>query len=344
MRRTTFQLVVVVLTGVAFVATAVSGLVLFAPAKLLPVFSGSLGQWRTIHEWGAVALVATVVAHVVLHRRRFGRLLVMLWTPADRAPRGAAGDRGGGARAAATDGQAAAGGGQAAPDGQAAAPDGQAADELGGERSLRVSRRWFLVAGAGAAVAAIAALVFKSGMRGIGAGSSGPLAGFPVLDIEGPPDRAAADWVVEVDGLVDTPLHLDRSAWLALPRTQETRTFHCVEGWSVDHLGWEGVRVSDLLSKAGLQPDARFVTFHAYSGRYTDSLSLVEAQAPETLLADVLDAAPLPAAHGGPLRLVIPSQLGYKNVKWVVRVEVTAQRAIGYWEATGGYASEAPVS
>ena len=80
------------------------------------------------------------------------------------------------------------------------------------------------------------------------------------------------------------------------------------------------------------------------AARYTDSLSLVEAQAPETLLADVLDAAPLPAAHGGPLRLVIPSQLGYKNVKWVVRVEVTAQRAIGYWEATGGYASEAPVS
>ena len=320
MRRTTFQLVVVVLAGVAFVATAVSGLVLFAPARLLPVFSGSLGQWRTIHEWGAAALVATVVVHVVLHRRRLGQLLVLLWTPVDRAARAAAG-------------------GQAAD-----TPDGRVADAPGGERSLRVSRRWFLVVGAGAAVAAVAALVFKSGGRGIGSGSSGPLAGFPVLDIEGPPDRAAADWVVEVDGLVDTPLRLDRSAWLALPRTQETRTFHCVEGWSVDHLGWEGVRVSDLLSKAGLQPDARFVTFHAYSGRYTDSLSLVEAQAPETLLADVLDAAPLPAAHGGPLRLVIPSQLGYKNVKWVVRVEVTAQRAIGYWEATGGYASEAPVS
>ena len=89
MRRTTFQLVVVVLTGVAFVATAVSGLVLFAPAKLLPVFSGSLGQWRTIHEWGAAALVATVVAHVVLHRRRFGRLLVMLCRPRPTARRAA---------------------------------------------------------------------------------------------------------------------------------------------------------------------------------------------------------------------------------------------------------------
>jgi DMSO/TMAO reductase YedYZ molybdopterin-dependent catalytic subunit len=307
MRRTTIQLVVVVLATAAFVATAVSGLVLFAPAKLLPVFSGSLGQWRTVHEWSAVALVVAVVAHVVLHRRRFAQLLAMLWAPAD----------------------------------------GQAADAPGGERSMRLNRRWFLVLGAGAAVAAVAAVGLKLGgssRSGSGSDSSGLLAGFPVLDVEGPPDRAAADWIVEVDGLVDTPLRLDRSAWLALPRTQETRTFHCVEGWSVDHLGWEGVRVSELLDRAGLQAGARFVTFHAYSGRYTDSLSLVEAQAPETLLADALDAAPLPAAHGGPLRLVIPSQLGYKNVKWVVRVEVTAQRAIGYWEATGGYASEAPVS
>jgi DMSO/TMAO reductase YedYZ molybdopterin-dependent catalytic subunit len=323
MRRTTFQLVVVVLATAAFVATAVSGLVLFAPAKLLPVFSGSLGRWRTVHEWGAAALVVAVVAHVALHRRRFAQLLAMLWTPADGAPR-----RGAAVRS----------------DGVAAAPGDAAVAEGGGERSMRLNRRWFLVLGAGAAVAAVAAVGLKlGGSSRSGSGSSGLLADFPVLDVEGPPDRAAADWVVEVDGLVDTPLRLDRSAWLALPRTQETRTFHCVEGWSVDHLGWEGVRVGELLSRAGLQAGARFVTFHAYSGRYTDSLSLAEAQAPETLLADTVDAAPLPAAHGGPLRLVIPSQLGYKNVKWVVRVEVTAQRAIGYWEATGGYASEAPV-
>ncbi len=320
MRRTTFQLAIVVLAAAAFVATAVSGLVLFSPAKLLPDFGGSLGQWRTIHEWGAVALVAAVVAHVVLHRRRFAQLLATLWAPADGAPR----------EGGATDADAAA--------------DGPAAEAPGGERSMRLNRRWFLVLGGGAVAAAVAALLLRSGgSRGSGSGS-GLLADFPVLDIEGPPDRSAADWVVVVDGLVDTPLRLERSAWLTLPRTQETRTFHCVEGWSVDHLGWEGVRVSELLSRAGLQSGARFVTFHASGGRYTDSLSLVEAQAPETLLADSLDAAPLPAAHGGPLRLVIPSQLGYKNVKWVVRLEVTAQRALGYWEANGGYASEAPVS
>ena len=306
MRRVTVQLVTVVVAAVAFVATTVSGLVLFAPGRLLPVLGSSLHEWRAIHEWGAVVLAAAVVVHVVVHRRRFAQLLDALWRPAE-SPR---------ARVA------------------AAAPR---------ERSMRLNRRWFMFLSAGAVVAALAALGLKFGTSRRGGSGSGLLADFPVLDVEGPPRATAAGWVVEVDGLVDTRLRLDRTAWLALPRTQETRTFHCVEGWSVDHLGWEGVRVAELLSRAGLQEGARFVTFHGYGGHYTDSLSLIEAQAPETLLADTLDGAPLPAAHGGPLRLVIPSQLGYKNVKWVVRVEVTAQRAIGYWESTGGYSSEAPV-
>ncbi len=103
------------------------------------------------------------------------------------------------------------------------------------------------------------------------------------------------------------------------------------------------MRVADVLKLAKPQAGAGFVTFHAYGGTYVDSLPLDQAQAPETLLADTVDGAPLPRAHGGPLRLVIPSQLGYKNVKWVVRLEVTASQAQGYWEARG-YPPDAPVS
>ena len=73
-----------------------------------------------------------------------------------------------------------------------------------------------------------------------------------------------------------------------------------------------------------------------------DSLSLEQALEPTTLLADALDGVPLPADHGGPIRLVIPTQLGYKNVKWVVRLEITDKPAEGYWEQRG-YPRNAPV-
>ena len=329
MRRITTQLIVAALITVAFVATAVSGLVLYLPGRLAGLFGIGLLEWRTVHKWSALLLTAAVVVHLVVHRRRVGQMVVRLWRPDEsgRVTPGAAPGLPSGAGSAVEQGSGAA----------SASPS-----------RLRLDRRRFLWLSAGAVAAALAVLgIDRAASRTGGSATVGPggqLKGFPVLDVEGPPPAAAAaSWVVEVDGLVETRLHLDRSAWRALPRTQETRTFHCVEGWSVDHLGWEGVRVADLLTLAKPQAEGRFVTFHTYGGTYSDSLPLAQAQAPETLLADVVDGVPLPAAHGGPLRLVIPSQLGYKNVKWVVRLEVTASQDRGYWEARG-YAADAPVS
>lgn len=329
MSRITRQFVVVVV-AVAFLLTAVSGLVFYMPGRLLPVFGISLLAWRAIHEWSALVLTAAVVVHVALNGHRIGQLFARPAQPAGPSP--------------VTSAPASSRPGDATEE-----PGERVAATAAAPRRLRLSRRRLLVLAAGALAAVIAALSLdRGGSRSAGgrsAASGAPnLEDFPVLNIEnGPPAVAAADWVVEVDGLVESRLRLDRTAWLALPRTQETRDFQCVEGWSVDNLGWEGVRVSELLSRARPQPGGQFVTFHAFDGTYTDSLTLAEAQAPETLLADTLDGRPLPAAHGGPLRLVIPSQLGYKNVKWVVRLEVTATRAQGYWESNG-YPAEAPVA
>jgi hypothetical protein len=326
MRRVTTRLVIAAVVIAAFVATAGSGLVLYVPGRLVPVFGISLLEWRGVHEWGALALVAAVAAHVVVNRRRVGDMLAGLVRP-DRP------------RMVSTP----ASGESQGPREDLEEQAGAAADE---SPRVRLSRRWFLVLAGGAAASAIAALgLARTGSRSAGSGPAGLLENFPVLNVEsGPPAVAAARWVVRVDGLVEGTLSIDRAAWLGLPRTQETRDFHCVEGWSVDHVGWEGVRVADLLSLAKPQAGGRFVTFHAYGGTYSDSLTLAEAQAPETLLADSLDGKPLPPAHGGPLRLVIPSQLGYKNVKWVARLEVTATRAQGYWERNGDYPAEAPVA
>ena len=124
-----------------------------------------------------------------------------------------------------------------------------------------------------------------------------------------------------------------------------TADFHCVTGWSADDVRWAGVAPSVLLDRAGVQPGAQSVVFRAYGhlgGEYSSSLPLDLVTAPDALLADTLDGVPLPAPHGGPLRLVVPSQLGYKNVKWVVRMEVTDVPVPGYWEQRG-YPQDAPV-
>jgi DMSO/TMAO reductase YedYZ molybdopterin-dependent catalytic subunit len=223
-------------------------------------------------------------------------------------------------------------------------PDGQ-----GGGGRLRYTRRRFLVT-AGAVVASAAGLVVlvRRALGDKGATTlSGPLGrpygSFPVNTVERtPPDVAAADWVLVVDGLVERPLRFDRVSWEALPRVDKTADFHCVEGWSVEDVRWEGVAPAVLLEQAGLKPEAAHVTFHAYRSTYADSIPLELVRDPLTLMADRVDGQPLPAEHGGPLRLVVSRQLGYKSVKWVDRLEVTDKPVTGYWERRG-YPMDAPI-
>jgi DMSO/TMAO reductase YedYZ molybdopterin-dependent catalytic subunit len=208
------------------------------------------------------------------------------------------------------------------------------------EPQAGITRARFLVlmAGLGAGVVGAGALVHRLAEGGSILG--GP--DFRVLNVESAPHTPPEQWVVTVDGLVQHPLRIDYAAWQALTRVRETADFHCVEGWSVDALRWGGVAPATLLRQAGVAPQGRFVSFHAAGGTYVDSLPLAQVLDAHTMLADTLDGAPLPAEHGGPVRLVVPTQLGYKNVKWVTRLEVTAEQATGYWEERG-YPADAPV-
>jgi hypothetical protein len=244
-------------------------------------------------------------------------------------------------------------------DGAAAGPDaGDIAAANADARRLRYTRRRLLFLG-GAAVVGVAATA--AGLRvwggsgessggdsdessGGDTGGGGP-ADFPVLSVEPPPDVPPADWVLSVDGLVDRPLTIDRETWSGLKRLDETVDFHCVTGWTADDVRWGGVRPAVLLEQAGLRPEASHAVFHAYGqlgGEYSSSLPLDLVTAPDTVLADSLDGRALPPRHGGPLRLVVPRQLGYKSVKWVVRIEITDASVPGYWEQRG-YPDDAPV-
>ena len=227
----------------------------------------------------------------------------------------------------------------------------------GQERHLRTTRKRFLI-GLGALFAGFAGVfaAVEAFFRGGGSSArtaspartpaTGKIPGatsFPSLEVEEVPHVSPERWVVTVDGLVDKALRLDHAAWSALPRRTETADFHCVEGWSVDRLRWGGVSPRTILDMAGVKPTATYVNFHALGSTYADSLPLSLVDDAQTLLADTLDEQPLPDAHGGPLRLVVPSQLGYKNVKWVMRLEVTDHPVTGYWERSG-YPMDAPVT
>ena len=162
-------------------------------------------------------------------------------------------------------------------------------------------------------------------------------------------DTKFADWRLVVDGKVAKPLTLSLADLKRLPsRTQITR-HDCVEGWSA--IGkWTGVPLGLVLKAAGLAPDARYVVFHCAdeyektadgTGQYYESLDLVDAFHPQTILAYAMNGQDLSVAHGAPLRLRVERQLGYKHAKYVMRIEaVSTLKPIGrgnggFWEDRG---------
>jgi DMSO/TMAO reductase YedYZ molybdopterin-dependent catalytic subunit len=142
--------------------------------------------------------------------------------------------------------------------------------------------------------------------------------------------RGFADWRLRVDGLVMRPTTFSLMDLRALPaRTQITR-HDCVEGWSC--IGqWKGPQLSTLLERVSLRSEARFVIFHCAdeltwytdgSNSYYESIDLVDAFHPQTILAYEMNGVPLPVPHGAPLRLRLERQLGYKMAKFLSRIEV----------------------
>lgn len=156
-----------------------------------------------------------------------------------------------------------------------------------------------------------------------------------------------ADYRLRIDGLVRRPLSLSLAQLRELPaRTQITR-HDCVEGWSA--IGrWTGTPLGALLREAGLSPAARFIVFHCAddygASKYYESIDLIDAFHPQTILAWGLNGHTLPVSNGAPLRLRVERQLGYKHAKYVMRVEAVASLAQigagkgGYWEDSNDYA------
>ena len=142
-------------------------------------------------------------------------------------------------------------------------------------------------------------------------------------------------WQLSIDGLVNRPVTFSWDEFVRLPRTVQVSDFHCVEGWSVFNITYEGLFVSDLLKIAGIRPEAKFVKFYSADGQYADTLSLEQAHMPDVMIVLMMDGTPIPRVLGGPARLIVPRMYAYKAVKWVSRIELINEPYLGYWEWYG---------
>jgi DMSO/TMAO reductase YedYZ molybdopterin-dependent catalytic subunit len=142
-----------------------------------------------------------------------------------------------------------------------------------------------------------------------------------------------ATWKLEVGGLVDDDSDWDLKRLQAMPQESQITRHICVEGWS--QIGeWRGVPLRAFLKAVGADLRARYVGFECFDD-YSSSIDMASALHPQTILAMDFEQTPLTGPWGAPLRLRIPTKLGFKNPKYLSAITVTNDNPGGYWEDQG---------
>ncbi len=151
-----------------------------------------------------------------------------------------------------------------------------------------------------------------------------------------------ADWRLTVDGMVARPASFSLAQLKAYPRSSQITLIACEEGWSYI-AEWSGVRLSLILDAVGALPQARYVVYRSFQKDWWDSLDMADGLHPQTILTLGMNGSDLPAPFGGPLRMRVPRQLGYKSVKYITHLTVTDNirkfgKGLGSTEPEYGYA------
>ncbi len=155
-----------------------------------------------------------------------------------------------------------------------------------------------------------------------------------------------ANWQLVVDGMVARPQAIPLNQVRAMPARSQITRHDCVEGWSAI-AKWTGVPLKLVLDRAGISPQARYVVFHCADANdgapYYESIDVIDAYHPQTMLAWALNDEMLPVMNGAPLRLRVERQLGYKQAKYVQRLQIVDRLDNirggkgGFWEDGAGY-------
>ena len=157
---------------------------------------------------------------------------------------------------------------------------------------------------------------------------------FPVLHVGDVPTYAPGEWNLTIGGLVNNPFAFTFEELTALPSVTLTTDIHCVTKWSKFDTVWRGVKLKDLLDRAGIQSDATHVMGHAEYG-YTANLPLEDALLDESMVVWEYEGEPIEPIHGGPVRLLVPNLYFWKSPKWLRGIELMNADKPGFWERNG---------
>jgi DMSO/TMAO reductase YedYZ molybdopterin-dependent catalytic subunit len=154
--------------------------------------------------------------------------------------------------------------------------------------------------------------------------------------------RGFVDWRLTVDGMVDRPGMFSLEQLKSYPSRSQITQLACEEGWSYV-AEWTGVPLSHVLEMAGIQPRAKYVVYFSIDRDWWDSIDMGDALHPQTYLAYGMNGGDLSVGNGGPLRMRVPRQLGYKSVKFITRLAVTDDlrnfgKGLGSASPESGYA------
>jgi DMSO/TMAO reductase YedYZ molybdopterin-dependent catalytic subunit len=151
-----------------------------------------------------------------------------------------------------------------------------------------------------------------------------------------------SDWRLVVDGMVAHPLSLSLSDLRGMSRRSQITEVVCEEGWSYI-AEWIGTPLHEVLNEAGVQPQARYIVYFSIDPDWWESIDMADSLHPQTFLTWGMNDGDLPVEFGGPLRVRLPRQLGYKSVKYVVRLTATDSmrhfgKGLGSSAVEAGYA------
>ncbi|HWC17149.1 MAG TPA: molybdopterin-dependent oxidoreductase [Terriglobales bacterium] len=131
-----------------------------------------------------------------------------------------------------------------------------------------------------------------------------------------------ADYRLSIDGMVHEPASFSVADLKSCPSRSHITEIACEEGWSYI-AEWIGVPLSHVLNQVGVHPQARYVVYESMEPDTWDSIDMADALHPQTFLCYGMNGSDLPVPHGGPLRMRLPRQIGYKNIKFINRLTVT---------------------